>query len=214
MEKYYVRFLVIRHGQALPIDGVYGPNITLSSKGKIQAEQVAEYIKKHYEANAIYCSQIPRAVETAKIIANKNEISFEKKYELNEFELPPGPLENDPKKQLDKLLWKPEQRATANGETIKEYFQKVGLLCDEISQKYINKTLILVTHAGTIDAIMRWAVGIRTDEPWLFETEVGNGSITELEIWPIGIIEGGAPRYCCLKRIGYNDFLGNIRSDM
>ena len=73
---------------------------------------------------------------------------------------------------------------------------------------------MVVSHAGTIDATLRWALGITPDTPWQHEFELANASITELEFWPRGRIRGGASRYAVLRRVGDVTHLGDLVSEI
>ena len=73
---------------------------------------------------------------------------------------------------------------------------------------------MVVSHAGTIDATLRWALGIAPDGLWQHEFEVANASITELEFWPRGRTYGGASRYAVLRRVGDVKHLDDIVSEI
>ena len=71
-----------------------------------------------------------------------------------------------------------------------------------MAEKHLGHDLIVITHAGVIDAAMRWCVGLPSDAPWIHDFPLSNGSLTEVEYWPQGRVDGGAPRYSAVVRIG------------
>jgi broad specificity phosphatase PhoE len=62
--------------------------------------------------------------------------------------------------------------------------------------------LILVVHAGVLDAVVRWAFGLGPDAPWTTEVAAPHASVTELEHWPRGRHASGARRHTFLARLG------------
>lgn len=92
---------------------------------------------------------------------------------------------------------------------IKQFSNRISKFCNQLCKKYKNETIVLVSHAGTIDMIFRWAVGIKPNQPWIFELEIKNASITEFEIWPYGQIKNGAPRHTTILRVGDVRHLGS-----
>jgi broad specificity phosphatase PhoE len=101
-----------------------------------------------------------------------------------------------------------------DGVTLYAFGQRIGMFCDEIAARYTGERVAVVSHAGTIDAAVRWALGIGADSPWQHELEVQHASITEVEFWPRGRIIGGSPRYAVLRRLGHTAHLGEFLSDL
>ncbi len=102
----------------------------------------------------------------------------------------------------------------ANGETFGEFSARVAAFCDEIVQSHLSDRIVVIAHAGTIDAAIRWPVGLTPASPWQHEFDLANGSITELEFWPQGRVPGGAPRYAVLRCVGDVAHLGDLISDL
>ena len=81
--------------------------------------------------------------------------------------------------------------------------------------KHPGQRVAVVSHAGSIDAAIRWAQGIPHNMPWMHEFEsMANGSITEVEFWPRGRVEGGSPQYAVLRCVGDATHLGDLFSDI
>ena len=70
--------------------------------------------------------------------------------------------------------------------------------------------VLVVTHAGTLDAIVRWAIGLAPNTNWECEFPFANCSLTEFVYWPKGRVPGKAPRYCEFTKIASIDHLASI----
>ena len=88
----------------------------------------------------------------------------------------------------------------------------MGDFCDEVCEIHKNEKTLAVAHAGTIDAVFRWTVCIHPRQPWAFEIEVPNASISEIQVWPIGIVKDGPPSHAVIHRIDDNRHLGEWSS--
>lgn len=69
------RLLIIRHGQSTAnLDSIFAGhyNVPLSPLGIRQAEATAEYIASTYRLDAVYSSDLDRAFQTARIIADRS----------------------------------------------------------------------------------------------------------------------------------------------
>lgn len=214
MNEYYsTRIYLVRHAQAVSEDGSYGPNTQLSDLGRKQAYLVAEAFTNIKDINAIYTSPYPRAKETAELIGRKIKLTVSEDIRLSEFQ-----LGTSPKSQLGSKfylsIWKPEHTGLEGGETVEQFFNRVGIFCKEICNNHKNESIILVAHAGTIVGIYRWAMGIPTNSPWTFNIEVGNASISEFEMWPNGRVDKGPPNNAFLKRMGDCSHLATYHSNI
>lgn len=99
-----------------------------------------------------------------------------------------------------------------DGESLGECSARVAACCDDLALRYPGGRIAVVCHAGTIDAALRWALGIPPESPWGHEFEIGNAAISEIEFWPRSRVPHGAPRYAHLRRIGDSGHLGEALS--
>jgi broad specificity phosphatase PhoE len=90
----------------------------------------------------------------------------------------------------------------------------VAEACEEIAARHGGERVAIFAHAGTIDAALRWALGIAPGKPWQHEFDLSNASISEVVFWPRGRVRGGAPRYAFLKRIADRAHLGGLSSEL
>ena len=114
----------------------------------------------------------------------------------------------------DLLVWQSDHRGRPDGGTRGEFAARLASFGDDISERHVGERVVVTAHAGTIDAVLRWAIGLPSSSPWQYEVDLANGSITEIEYWPRGRVAGGAPRYAVLVRVGDTAHLGDLVSDL
>ena len=86
----------------------------------------------------------------------------------------------------DLLAWHPDRKLAPDGETVREFVRRVAAVTDEIVARHIGQRVVVVSHAGTIDVTMRWAIGMAAGSPVLHDFPIANASISELIHWPHG----------------------------
>jgi broad specificity phosphatase PhoE len=191
--------LLIRHGQQQPEGGRIGRLSPLSEQGRQQAERVATALAAEPFLSVLYSSPLPRATATADVIGQRLSLIPRLDPRLAEFDLGTRHIDEIVERS-DLLIWRPTDIG-ADGETLRSFCQRVGAFCDEVVARHPAERVVVVSHAGTMDAIVRWALGIAPEEPWTLECDVLHASITEVEVWPRGRVAGGAPRYAVLRRL-------------
>ena len=85
-----VRFIIVRHGYSVGnsekrFSGQY--DYKLSEIGYAQAEQTAKYITDNFKIDAIYSSDLLRAYDTAKPVADRLGLTITKRKELREVDV-------------------------------------------------------------------------------------------------------------------------------
>ena len=207
-----VTLFLIRHGQQEAVDGSIGRLSRLSQMGRLQAEALAAELVGWPTITAVYSSPLARAAATAEAIGARLSLTPVLEPRLAEFELGTKPI-HEIADRSDLFVWRPGDKGE-DGETLRDFSQRVGDCCEEIAARHSDERIAVVCHAGTIDAAVRWALGITPESPWQHELEVQHASITEVEFWPRGRVAGGAPRYTVLRRLNYTDHLGELASDL
>lgn len=205
--------ILIRHGQARSRDGSYDANTPLSGLGRLRAEAVAEALVGETTSAAIYTSPYPRALETSEPLCRRLGLEPVVDPRLAEFDLEAGSFEAV-EQRPDLVIWHPEHRGVAYGETLGEFSGRVADFCDEVAERHRNGRVPIFAHSGTIDAVLRWSLGFEASSPWQHEFDLGNASITEIETWPHGRVQRGAPRYAVLPRIGDVTHLEGLASEL
>ena len=175
--------VLVRHGQARSSGtGFYGPDAPLTGLGHRQAAALAASLDSASAVDAVYSSNLPRAVETAAAVAKRLGLVVVEDRRLAEFDVDLGPAQSSDGRP-DLLAWHPDH-AGVDGETLAQFASRVAEFHDEIVERHPAQRVAVVCHAGTIDAALRWSLGISPQCPWQYEFEVQNASITEIEYWP------------------------------
>ncbi|MBU6234176.1 MAG: phosphoglycerate mutase family protein [Acidobacteria bacterium] len=69
--------------------------------------------------------------------------------------------------------------APANGESLTDLFERVGSFLDDLFDAGLREPVLLVTHGGTIRALVAHAAGVAMDQlPW--------GPVKNCTVWPLG----------------------------
>ena len=204
--------LIVRHGQRdssrlRRID----LNPPLSALGRRQADAVADALRVGPDLHAVYSSPLARARETATVIAGALGLETSVDDRLAEFQVDLD-VETSPPGMPDLLAWHPDH-AGADGVTLAEFAQRVADFHDEVVQRHPGQRVAIVSHAGTIEATLRWALGIGPRSAWRHEFDLPNASITEIEFWPNGRVVGGTPRLAVFNRIGDVGHLGDLATE-
>jgi len=189
-----VRFLFIRHAQA-----EYGADEGgLTNKGAEQARVLGGLLATR-GVDGVFASPALRALETASAFSAKPRIDAR----LAEFDFGPDwlPMAEAVATEAHLALWRSGDRPPG-GESLKEFQARVNAVLDELASGQHGDMIAVFTHAGVIDAALRWAYRLPVDGDWMTEAEVWNASITEMEHWPRGKQTGGAPRHSVIYRVG------------
>lgn len=156
------RFIILRHGlseynKARRFQGHL--DIPLHAIGLEQAEASAKYVLEHYKVDRVYSSDLSRAAQTARPIADALGL----------------PLELDARlREIDMGLWQglgfeeaiarfPETERIRKeclgmlrydgGESYGDVMARARACADEIAARNEGKTVVLASHGGTIRAL-------------------------------------------------------------
>ena len=180
--------LLVRHGFSLSnaMRTFTGQtDIELSETGYKQAEKVCEFVLGNYKVDEIYSSDLVRAVDTVKGIADhlkkpvRKEKAFREIYGGEWEGKTPEEIERD--HEEDYRAWKEDMSNTrcTGGENGIELMERSYSRLQEIVAKEKGKTIVIATHAGVIRALECKIRGLADDEmqkvPW-----VTNASVTEI----------------------------------
>jgi broad specificity phosphatase PhoE len=205
--------VLVRHAQARSrSDPRLGRATRLSPLGQRQVAALAERLAQEGPFAALYASPLPRAAQTAALLCERLGLTPCFDPRLVEFELGARPVEAI-RERPDLRIWLPHH-VGADGETLHDFSARVAAFCEETVVHHAGARVAVVCHAGTIDAALRWALGLPPASPWQHEFELLNASITEVEFWPRGRVPGGAPRYAALRRVGDAAHLGGETTDL
>ena len=153
------KILLIRHGQSIANkEQFFGgqTDVDLTELGVQQAQTVAEFVVKNYHVDAVYCSNLRRALRTAEIVAKPLCCKVQRDGRLNEFFA--GEWEGKPFAQIKELY--PKQYQTwvndfghaqpPQGETPSEVQLRAYQAIKDIAEQNDGKTVVVVSHRGVI----------------------------------------------------------------
>ena len=161
-----MRLILVRHGDAYAgFDGmISGPRGCrgLTELGRRQAEVLRDHLADtgRIRADILLASVLPRALETAEIIAPALGIRAVRQA-CDLCEIHTG--------EADALAWteyaarygsfdmetEPERLFAPGGESWRTFHERVGEMCKRIATEFIDQTVVAVCHAGVIMASIR-----------------------------------------------------------
>ena len=163
--------LFVRHGQTAttgPVLPGRAPGLHLSDVGRQQADAVAERIAAtNGKVAAVYASPLERTKETAAPIAKKLGLRVRTERDLLECDF--GEWTGKQLKVLMKLPeWHTVQRYPTGfrfpgGESFPEMQARIERAVDRMRERHPGETVIAVSHADPIKALVAAAVGTHLD---------------------------------------------------
>ena len=161
------RFCLVRHGETdwnaeRRLQG--HTDIDLNARGLAQAEQMAHAIKKiNLAFDVLYTSDLRRAAKTANAIEQLFSTSAIPNAGLRERHL--GALQGlttDEAPQLEPDLWRSHlsrniTEELRGGESIQQFANRISTALEKIREQYLGKTVLLVSHGGSLDMMYRIA---------------------------------------------------------
>ncbi len=203
--------LLIRHGESLAnVDGRFAGhlNAPLSETGHAQAAITAEYIHSHYTVDAVYASDLARAFDTGKAVADRFYLPTHPDSDLREIFAGDweGAVYDDLPKQfpLSFHTWLTDigNAVCDGGESVAHLQERVLTTLRRIAAKHDGQTVVVATHATPIRSVQCHCEGkplsCMKTVPW-----VSNASVTLVEC------EQGTLR---LLEVGKDDHLGGQRT--
>jgi len=162
--------LLVRHGQT-PTTGAVLPGrargLHLAESGTKQAERVAERIAELKNVDAVYASPLERARETAAPIGAARGLKVQVERGLVECDF--GEWTGAELKALMKLPeWRTVQQAPSTfrfpgGESFTEMQARMVTAVDRLRAKHPGGTIVCVSHADPIKALVAHAMGTHLD---------------------------------------------------
>lgn len=158
---------LIRHAETIDETGIRNTNETSQMINEkeilsVEGEQASMELSKNeqlHNIDVIWCSSYTRAKQTAKYIANENNLQLNLDYRLSERKL--GSLEELAIFMKDKKTRDPSQEQllfpeykTSDGESAKETNKRMTEFLNEILDKYKGKKVTIVSHGGSIKFLL------------------------------------------------------------
>jgi len=159
-------------------------DVPLSALGRRQAELIAERLAG-LKIDAVYASDLKRALETAQVIAEKNGLEVLPEPRLRELKF--GVLEgltfDEAQVQYPQMIaaWLDDfNRPPEGAETIDLFTTRILSLLDDLKEKHDEQVVLLVAHGGSLSEILRVILGLSREKRWYLE--MGNASLSEVLI--------------------------------
>lgn len=187
------RIIAIRHGETAwnadtRIQGHL--DIALNATGRQQVRRLARALADE-TINAIYASDLTRAMETALAIATLKPLALHPTQGLRERSF--GEFEGKTYAEVETLWPAQAQRwrardpawAPAGGESLLNFRQRVTRTASELAARHLGEQIVLVAHGGVMDVLYRTATGQdwQTPRTW----NLGNAAINRLLWTPDGL---------------------------
>ncbi len=187
------RIIAIRHGEtAWNVDTrIQGQlDVELNATGRQQVHRLARALADE-PIDAIYASDLSRAMETAAAIATLKPQALHQTLGLRERSF--GEFEGKTYAEIQALWPEQTQRwrardpwwAPAGGESLLEFRQRVTRTTSELAAQHVGEQIVLVAHGGVMDVLYRSATGQdwQTPRTW----NLGNAVINRLLWTPDGL---------------------------
>lgn len=167
------KIFLIRHGETdwNRQDRWLGQTDTpLNNQGLAQAHRTAERLAAE-PITAIYSSDLIRAAQTAKIIANRFGRTVSLLKELRELDF--GEWEGKSAEEIGQLF--PQEYALSQtpswefrprgGESRRELYARVTSKVEEILAQHVNETIAIVTHGGPCRMLIEYILSSYREDP-------------------------------------------------
>lgn len=177
-----MRLYVVRHGETLENANnclVGRLNSSLTNEGINQAKKVSEYFKDK-NIDLIVSSPLDRCRQTSEIISNKKIPII---YSDNLLGRDHGEFTGKPKESINfDEYWNYNKNIHyEKAESVRDLYNRVAKLVEDIKEKYKNKNIIIVTHSGIMRVLYYYFKGI-PDNGILSEITIRNCEVFEYDI--------------------------------
>ncbi len=177
-----MKLYIVRHGETMENANnclVGRLNSPLTAEGINQAKKVSEYFKDK-DINLIVSSPLDRCKQTAQIISNdKIKIIYSDSLLGRDH----GEFTGKPRDSINfDEYWNYNKNIKyKKAESVKDLYDRVAKLIEEIKEKYYDKNIIIVTHSGIMRVLYYYFKGI-PDNGILSEITIRNCEVFEYTI--------------------------------
>ena len=136
----------------------------LSELGKKQSIELKELVKDK-KFDVVFCSDLKRSVDTAKLIFDNAKIIQDKRLR----EVNYGDLTRAPSEKIDSIILKHISKPFPNGESYKDVEKRVKSFLDDLMKNYSGKNVAIVGHRApqlALDVLIKgktWEQAVKED---------------------------------------------------
>lgn len=179
--------LAIRHGETswnvdTRIQGQI--DIPLNDQGRWQARRLAAALCREDHLDAVYASDLSRAVETARAVADRCELSLQLDAGLRErnFGVFQGrttvEIERDFPDQVSRWRGRDPSFGPEQAETLQAFYDRCVGTFRRLALAHPGQTIAVVAHGGVLDSLYRAATRHPLEAPRTWK--IGNASVSRL----------------------------------
>lgn len=167
------QILVIRHGETKwNIEGRWQGHLDspLTRNGNLQAQAVAQSLVD-FQFQALYCSDLGRALETADYISRSTGKKIKKDERLRErglgiFEgLTTDEMEQQYPDEFAEFQRSGPEYILREGESASQKYDRNIACFNEIAKKHPGETIVVVCHGGVVDSLFRYVIKLPLAAP-------------------------------------------------
>lgn len=179
---------MVRHGEtewniAMRLQGMQ--NSELTKKGIEQAKQAAEALRNR-TFDKLISSDLKRALETAVILNQFHDLPLERNASIRERNF--GIMEGLTREEIMErfpdtyqgYMQRKDTYQVPDGESLVDFYARVTKGVRQIAEDYEGKRLLIVTHGGVMDCMMRMIFDYPLSAPRRFS--IYNASINEFSV--------------------------------
>lgn len=181
------KLFLVRHGdtELNSAERYWGrSDVKLNAAGIRQAERLRDRLAVE-KIDAVYSSDLERALVTAEIIASSHQLAVITCAELREVNF--GQLEGLNFSEISRLypevakLW--AERSTKlkypGGESLVEFNTRVSKFLSRLDKHTVGETILIVAHAGVLRTLVCQLLGIDPQRRWQIRLDLASLSIME-----------------------------------
>ncbi|GAW91512.1 alpha-ribazole phosphatase [Calderihabitans maritimus] len=161
-------------------------DVQLSEEGREQARRLRDRFKET-KIDAIYASDLSRALETAQIIAEPHGLIVQQIPELREMNfgvwegLTFAEIQAQFRELADGWYKNPADLQIPQGETFRQVRDRAYKAVLELVAKHPDETVLVVSHGGTIRAVICAVLDLEMDRIWQFRQD--NTAVNIIEFY-------------------------------
>ena len=167
---------IVRHGETVwnregRIQG--HTNVGLSHQGMEQARLLGQRLKP-VPFDAAYASDLSRAADTAAVILDGRDVPISPTERLREYHkgafegMTEGELRAQYPNDYPGYVSKDLDYAPEGGESTRAVSERMASIINEIKERHLNDTVLIVGHGGSLRAAMMALLGMSLDANWRF----------------------------------------------